>query len=112
MPSAVPPVTLHVQPDALPAVRAAVEEGITDLQVQLMHLTNGAFIPEPWMGDPISEDVRVFYNTTVMESKDGPMAALLAYQSELTRIHDNLKAMEDHYRQTEGDNAALWGRQA
>lgn len=112
MRSAVPPITLHVQPDALPAVRAAIEDGLADLRVQLVHLANGAFIREPWMGDPVSEETRVFYNTTVMESPDGPLAALLAYQGELTRIRDNLQAMEDHYRRTEGDNAALWGRQA
>jgi hypothetical protein len=64
------------------------------------------------MGDRISEDARVFYNRTVMESQDGSLAALFAYQGELTRIHDTLKAMEDNYRRTEGDNAALWGRQA
>jgi hypothetical protein len=112
MPSAVSTATLHVQPNALPAVRAAVEEGLTDLQVQLMRLTNGAFIPEPWMGDSISEDARVFYNTTVMESPSGSLAALVAYQAELTRIRDSLKATEDHYRRTEGDNVALWGRHA
>ena len=64
------------------------------------------------MGDPISEVVHVFYNTTVMEAKDGPLAALFAYQAELIRVRDSLKAMEDHYRRTEGDNIALWGRQA
>src|SRR5947209_1726409 len=108
MPSAGPPTTFQVQPNTLPAVRAAVEEGLTDLQIQLMRLTNGAFIPEPWMGDPISEDVRVFYNTTVMESPDGSLAALIAYQAELIRIRDSLKATEDLYRRTEGDNVALW----
>jgi hypothetical protein len=112
MTGAHPPVSLQLQPEALPTVRAAIEEALTDLQVQLMLLTNAGFIPEPWMGDPISEDVRAFYNTTVMESKDGPLAALFAYQAELIKVRDSVKAMEDHYRRTEGDNVALWGRQA
>jgi len=46
----------------------------------------------------------------VMESSDGPLAASFAYQEELTRIRDTLRAVEDHYRRTEGENAALWGR--
>jgi hypothetical protein len=60
----------------------------------------------------ISENVRAFYNTTVIDSADGLLAALLAHQSELTRIRDTIKTMEDGYRRTEGDHAALWGRQA
>jgi hypothetical protein len=112
MPGSTPSFTLHLEPHALPSVRAAVEEALDDLGIQLAQLTRAGFIHGPWMGDPVSEDVRVFYNTAVMESQDGPMAALLAYQSELTRIRDSLQAMEDHYRRTEGDNAALWGRQA
>lgn len=68
-----------------------------DLRLQLARLTNGAFIPEAWMGDPISEQSRVAYNTAVMESPDGPYAALWAYQTELTRIRDSLEAMEAHY---------------
>ena len=40
----------------------------------------------------------------------GPYAALVAYEAELIKIRDNLQLLEDHYRRTEGDNAALWGR--
>jgi hypothetical protein len=112
MPGSPPSVTLHLHPHALPSVRTAFEEALDDLGIQLAKLTRAGFIPEPWMGDRVSEDVRAFYNTTVMESQDGQLAALLAYQSELTRIRDSLQAMEDNYRRTEGDNAALWGRQA
>jgi hypothetical protein len=112
MPGPQPSLTLQLQPQSLPTVRTAFEEALNELGVQLAQLSRAGFIPEPWMGDRISEDVRVFYNQTVMESPDGSLAALLAYQDELTRIRDSLKAMEDHYRRTEGDNAALWGRQA
>src|SRR5881227_168993 len=112
MPGSEPPATLHLQPHTLPSVRAELEGALDELGIQLARLTRAAFIPEAWMGDRISEDVRVFYNQTVIESPAGPMAALIAYQTELTRIRDSVKAMEDHYRRTEGDNAALWGRQA
>ena len=33
-----------------------------------------------------------------------------AYEVELTKVRDNLQVLEDHYRRTEGDNVALWGR--
>jgi uncharacterized protein YukE len=46
---------------------------------------------------------------------DGPGSSyqsLEQYRAELARIHDTLQQMEDHYRRTEGDNAATWGRRA
>jgi hypothetical protein len=100
-------VTLNVQPEALPAVRAAFEDALTELQGQLLRLNQGGFIPRPWLLDPVSEETRVFYNTTVMEAGDGSLSALLAYQTELTRILESLKAMEDNYSRTEGDVAGL-----
>ena len=110
MPGSHPSVRLHLEPHTLPAVRTAVEDALTDLGVQLSRLTRGGFIPEPWLGDPVSAKVQAHYNATVMEAPDGPLAALFAYQTELTRIRDSLQLMEDHYRRTEGDNAARWGR--
>jgi hypothetical protein len=110
MPGTHPPVTLHLQPHALPAVLAALEDGLAELRVQVYRLASGGFIPEPWLGDPVSATVQRHYNRAVMEAVDGPYAAMLAYEAELVRIRDNLQLMEDHYRRTEGDNAALWGR--
>jgi hypothetical protein len=112
MPGSQRPDVMNIQPHTLPTVRAALEGAIGELNSHLAQLSRGGYIPAAWMGDRISEDARVFYNRTVMESQDGSLAALFAYQGELTRIHDTLKAMEDNYRRTEGDNATLWGRQA
>jgi hypothetical protein len=103
----VPSVTLNVQPEALPAVRAAIEEALTDLQAQLLRITNGGFIPQPWLLDPVSEDTRLFYNTTVMEAESGSLSALRAYQTELIRILDSLTAIEDNYSRNEVDVAGL-----
>jgi hypothetical protein len=47
-----------------------------------------------------------------MDASGSSYQALVAYRDELTRVHDTLQQMEDHYRRTEGDNAALWGREA
>ncbi len=97
MPGSGPPVNLHVQPDALPAVRAALEDALTELGVQLTQLSRAGFIPQPWLLDPVSEETRVFYNTTVMEAGDGSLSALFAYQTELTRIA----------RESQGDGGQL-----
>lgn len=112
MPGSQPPVSLHLQPHILPSVRTAFDEALNDLGIQLAQLSRAGFIPGAWMGDRVSEETRVHYNAAVMESKDGALAALFAYQAELTRIRNSIQAMEDHYRRTEGENVALWGRQA
>jgi hypothetical protein len=106
-----PPVTMHVQPDALPALRVAFDDALGELNTHLAQLSRGGFIPKAWMGDPISEDVRVFYNTTVMESGEGSLAALLAYQAELTRIRDSVQAMEAQYLGNEDQVAGDMRRQ-
>ena len=80
------------------------------LRAQLNRLRNEGYLGEPWLGDEISLEVRDFYNRHVMDSTDGPYAALVAYEAELLRVRDRLQQMEDEYRRTEGDNAELWGR--
>jgi hypothetical protein len=104
------PVTLRLTPHAIPAMRAAFEKALADLAHQLMFLRRDGVIPEPWLGDPVSASVVNYYNERVMFASDGPYAALRAYEAELLKVRDNLQVMEDHYRRTEGDNAALWGR--
>jgi hypothetical protein len=110
MPGNYLPVTLHVEPSAIVAIRAAVKEGLAELTPRLVRLGADGYVPEAWLGDPISENLRMHYNTYVMDAPEGPYAALKAYEAELMRIHDSLKAMEDHYSRTEGDNTALWGK--
>jgi hypothetical protein len=112
MPGAHPPVTLQLEPHTLPAVRAAFEEALTEVGVQIARLASGGFIKEPWLGDPVSASVQLHYNSVVMEAADGPYAAMVAYEAELTRIRDSLQLMEEHYRRTEGEEVARWGRQA
>jgi hypothetical protein len=110
MPGSYPPVTFRLEPHMLPAVRAALDDALADLRPQLVRLGNDGFIPEPWLGDPVSAAVVAYYQSNVMEASEGPYAALRAYEVELTKVRDNLQVLEDHYRRTEGENAALWGR--
>ena len=104
------PITLRVEPGAIAAVRAAVEASIDELDPFLVRLGMEGYIPQAWLGDQISVSLHTYYNTYVMEAPEGPYAVLKAYQAELVRIRDNLQLLEDQYRRTEGDNAALWGR--
>jgi hypothetical protein len=104
------PVALRVEPQAIPAIRLAFDDALADLSEQLRRVRNEGYLGEPWLGDEISLEVRDFYNRHVMDSTDGPYAALVAYEAELLRVRDTLQQMEDEYRRTEGDNAELWGR--
>ena len=105
-----PPTTLRVSPRALPAMRAAYNDALDDLRVQLRKLDDVGHLAGPWLGDPVSQQTFEFYNRRVMEAPDGPYHALLAYEAELVRVRDQLAAMEADYRRTEGENVELWGR--
>ena len=107
MPGMQPPELLRVEPEAIPAVRAAFDEALAELGTQLLRLRQQAIIPEPWLGDRISTDTQVFYQQRVVEAADGPLAAIGAYEAELIRIRDSLKAMEDNYSRNEADVAGL-----
>ena len=104
------PVTLRVEPHTIPQLRVAFDEALGDLRRQLRRLRDEGYLHEPWLGDEISLEVRDYYNDRVMNSTDGPYAALVAYEAELLHVRETLKRMEDEYRRTEGDNAQLWGR--
>jgi hypothetical protein len=110
MPGQHPPVTLRLEPHTIPAMRAAFDDALAELTHQLMQLRRVGVIPEPWLGDPISATVVDYYHRQVMDAPAGPYAALRTYEVELTKVRDSLRALEDHYRRTEGENAALWGR--
>jgi hypothetical protein len=110
MPGQFPPAALRIEPSAIPAVRAALDDSLVELSLHLRRLGQEAYIPEPWLGDSVSAEVADSYNLRVMDAADGPYAAMVAFEAELVRIRDSLQLMEDHYRRTEGDNTALWGR--
>jgi hypothetical protein len=110
MPGHLPPATLRLQPSAIPAMLAAFDENLAELRPHLRRLRQQGYIPEPWLGDSTSAAVASHYNSRVMDAADGPYAAMVALEAELLRIRDSLQLLEDHYRRTEGENVALWGR--
>lgn len=105
-----PPVTLRVQPHAIPQVRAVFDSAVDELTYELNQLRQAGYIPKPWLGDPLSAMVQQAYNSRVMDALDGPYHALVTYLDELRRGRDHLVAAEAEYTRTEGDNAKLWGR--
>jgi hypothetical protein len=105
-----PPAVLRVEPSAIPAVRAALDQSIDELDDHLVPMRRDGYLHEPWLGDPESARVAAFYNDRVMSAPDGPYHALLRYRDQLASARDQLAATEAEYRRTEGDNAALWGR--
>jgi hypothetical protein len=110
MPGTQTPITLRVDRSALPAIKAAFEDAIVEARLQVQRLGGTAFIPEPWLGDPISSAVQTYYNSVVMESAEGSYAAMVAYVDELISIHETLQVMEDQYLHAEGEIAGGLGR--
>jgi hypothetical protein len=96
---------LHVQRDAIPAVRAAFEEALTELRPHIRRLQDEAMIPKPWLGDITSAEVVTHYTERVIKADQGPLRAMLEYEAELTRILESLKATEDSYVRSDGENA-------
>ncbi|HYH30378.1 MAG TPA: DUF4188 domain-containing protein [Pseudonocardia sp.] len=100
---------LRIEPSAIPTLRAAFDDALGELRPHLRRLRQEAYIREPWLGDQTSAEVAHHYNLRVMDSDDGPYAAMMALEAELLRIRDSLKVMEDHYRRTEGDKRRTVG---
>jgi hypothetical protein len=102
--------TFRVVDGQIPAVRAAVEESLTELGFLLARLERDGVIA-PWLGDPVSENVVMQYNARVMGVGGGSApgtpgsayGALKAYEAELVRIKGSLELMERGYVRTDGD---------
>lgn len=105
-----PQVGLRLEPHMIPALRAAFDEAVETLTSQLKSFRQDGYIEKPWMGDPVSSMVLSPYNANFAGSPTSAYECLTAYQDELTKVRDTLSQMEDAYRRTEGDDAALWGR--
>jgi hypothetical protein len=101
---------LRLQPFMIPALRTAYDEAITQLGPALAGVRRDGPLPEPWLGDEESADVAAYYTQRAFDGPNSSYEALLTYWSELQRVRDTLQHMEENYRRTEGDNAALWGR--
>lgn len=107
-----PPAVLRVDPSAIPTVREALDRTLNELHPHIQRMRDDAYILDPWLGDRASEEMRVAYNSQVMDAGDGPYQAMVTYTERLQQARDQLAAIEADYRRTEGENSALWGRRA
>ena len=103
---------LRLQPHMIPTLRTSFSAALDQIGAALGGLRRDGNLLAPWLGDETSSDVAAYYSRRAMEAPDSSYEALVAYHSEMRRVHDTLQQMENDYRRTEGDNAALWGRKA
>ncbi len=107
-----PAAVLRVSPDVLPELRRAVEGTLKELSPHLERMVDEGFLPEPWLGDPVSAESYRVYNEHVMSAPDGPFHALLAYERQLVAISERLAQIQRNYDEAEAANADLVGRMA
>jgi hypothetical protein len=103
---------MRLQPHMIPALRAEIHKALEQLHVAVFGLNQRGYLPNPWLGDEVSREVAAHYTLRAMNGPESSYQSLVAYRDEVARVHDTLQRMEDDYRRTEGDNAALWGRMA
>jgi hypothetical protein len=99
------PDMLRVDPHRLTALREAFDKALNELGSQLTVLAEAGHIRTPWLGDDVSEEVRIEYNAKVMESKLGAYQAMRTYEIELKAARDQFAAMEQAYLAAESVNA-------
>ncbi|MFD4674595.1 transcriptional regulator [Lentzea sp. NPDC058450] len=97
---------LKVDPSAIPQARKAFEQALAEFNEKITPAVDD--LPtKPWAGDPISSETSKAFNEQTSEKA---LAALKFYKQQLTGVIDQLKMIEEQYRQVEGDNAAMWGK--
>jgi hypothetical protein len=97
---------LKVDPSAIPQARAAFEKALDEYDNRIKSQAE-SLITRPWAGDPISSETSKAFND---QTGDKALAALNAYREQLVGVIDQLKAIEQQYLITEGNNAAMWGK--
>ncbi|SDL66873.1 hypothetical protein SAMN04488074_112221 [Lentzea albidocapillata subsp. violacea] len=97
---------LKVDPSAIPQARKAFEQALAEFEEKIEHSVRD--LPtRPWAEDPISSETSKAFNDQTSEKA---LAALTFYKKQLIGVIDQLKMIEEQYRMTEGDNAAMWGK--
>jgi hypothetical protein len=97
---------LKVDPSAIPQARKAFEHALAEFEAKIARAVDD--LPtKPWAGDPISSETSKAFNEQTSEKA---LAALTFYKKQLVGVIDQLKMIEEQYRQTEGDNEAMWGK--
>ncbi len=104
--------SLRLQPQMIAALRAEFRVAVDQISAALTALKREAYLPAPWLGDEVSDEVAAHYTARALDGPGSSYRSLLAYRDELTRVHDTLKRMEDEYHRTEGENSERSSHQA
>ena len=97
---------LHVEPSMIPALRAAFQSAIAQLNDALVGLSRHGFLSTPWLGDESSKEVAAHYTAQAMSGTNSSYQALVAYHQQLNQVHDTLQRMEAEYLRTDHDESA------
>ncbi|MDN5858196.1 MAG: hypothetical protein L0H84_06185 [Pseudonocardia sp.] len=101
------PSTLHVKPESISAVRAAIQESLNELSPALVQLQRDGVMTRPWLNEPVSIAAMNHYNQTVMRSPTGLYHGLLAYERQLKDAIVALDEAARRYARHEDDQTAL-----
>jgi hypothetical protein len=97
---------LRVEPHAIPQARKAFEQALAEFENKIERAVDD--LPtKPWAGDPVSSETSKAFNE---QTSGKALAALRYYKQQLVGVIDQLKMIEEQYRQVEGDNTAMWGK--
>jgi hypothetical protein len=97
---------LRVEPHAIPQARKAFEHALDEFDNKINFAVEE--LPTvPWAEDPISGETSKAFNA---QTTDKALGALKFYRQQLVGVIEQLKMIEEQYRQTEGDNEAMWGK--
>lgn len=97
---------LKVDPSAIPQARKAFEHALSEFENKIAQAVHD--LPtKPWAQDPISGETSKAFNDQTSEKA---LAALNFYKEQLVGVISQLTRIEEQYRQTEGDNEAMWGK--
>lgn len=109
-----PQALLRLEPHTIPALITAFDRAIKEMTPLMLSITLEGRMPEPWLHDETSVEIFNLYHWFAMGdgSTNGSSAfgRLRAYEAELIKVRDTLQRMDEDYRRTEDERAALFGR--
>jgi hypothetical protein len=100
--------TLNVEPESIPGARDAFREARDRVQAELDKL-NHLEVRE-WATDPVSAQAVARFTERTSTEAESAREVLTGYLQQLDRAVDALDKAYQYYVETEGTNAALWGK--